>query len=695
MVKTEKTNFDSVILAGGFGKRLSPLTDTIPKPLLPIANESALLRNLRLLRKNGFYSTAITTMYLPEKFADVSFGEGVTELLYEDSPLGSAGAVGRLKSLVEDCIIVMSGDAVCDFDLKKAKEEFLASGCDGAILLTRTKDTGEYGSVCVRDGKITELCEKPSARDTLSDLINTGIYFLGRNALSLIPEKEFFDFAKDLFPKMMEKGMNIAGIEPKGTWFDIGSFGDYHKCNMWVSQGESCVGSHVSIHPAARIDCSVIFDGCTVGNSILRGCILAENAVIGNDCIIPSGCVIGAGAELRDGTVLAPGSIVPPKETLKGKSFADWFPKPKQQLTFDDDCIIAHPEDEGYFVRLGRLLGGEGSVIAFAEGGGVSLQEACELACGAAKAGSPCTVISGGNAALASFAAREYDSKTAFIFKQGHSTKIRLFSENGMAYSRESLRNLSSKTPTDGKIAGSVYLLPHGVLVKKYLAYLKKNCLLPREIAFLENSENRFSKEIAEELGILKKCDVVFGISHDGERAFAILPDGSELSYWQLMAICCIEGGKESILLPRDTPDTVEKILNRHSVKTEFYNDSDSDRRRAAAEEFLPRDGILLALTAAKLAERKGVGLAELAKSIPPFTVMTRAIYTDSDRMYSVIARLREEHLGARNAGFDFGYGRVSVYPSASGRFRLVAEAVDAETAEEISLKAIDLLDKK
>ncbi len=694
MVQAEKTNFDSVILAGGFGKRLSPLTDTTPKPMLPIANESALSRNLKLLRSCGFEKTAITAMYLPEKLKTVNVDSGITEFFYEETPLGSAGAVGRIKERAEDCVIIMSGDAICNFDLGKAKEEFLKSNCDAGILLSRTKDMGEYGSVCVHEGKITELCEKPSARDTLSDLVNTGIYFLGRNALNLIPNNEFFDFAKDLFPEMLRKGMPIAGIEPLGMWFDIGSFGDYHKCNLWMSKGESCIGNHVSIHPSARIESSIIFDNCTIGDSILRGCIVAENVVIGNDCLIPSGCVIGAFAELRDGTVLSPGTIVPPKETIKSKSFADWFPKPKQQLILDDDCIIAEDDDEGYFVRLGRLLGGSGTVIAFAEGSGITLQQACELACGAAKAGSSCTVISGGNDALAAFSAKEYDSKTAFIFKKGNQTRIRLFSENGMPFSREQLRIISAKTPTDAKITGSVYLLPHGVLIKKYLSHIRRHCSLPNRIAFLSNVENKFSREIAEELGISKECDVQFCITPDGEKAFAVLSDGKEIPYWQLLAICCIESDKDEIVLPRDTPDMVERILNRNSVKTKFYGDSDSEERKNAAKEFLHRDGIILALTAAEIAERKGVNLAQLAEKIPPFSVMTRAIYADSDKMYSIIAKLREEHFGNRNAGFDFGYGRVSVYPSASGKFRLVAEAVDAETAEEISLKAIDLLDK-
>lgn len=689
----EKDGFDSVILAGGFGKRLSPLTDTLPKPMLPIAGISAFERNLTLLRKCGFKKTAVTTMYLPEKIERIR-GEGI-EYLRESKPLGSAGAVARLKGRTQDCLLVISGDAICDFDLAKAKADFIKSGCDAAMVLCRTNDSGEYGSVCVQNGKVTAFCEKPSVRDTLSDLINTGIYFIGKKALDMIPENTNYDFARDLFPSLLRSGASVAGIEPLGHWFDIGSFGEYHRCNMWISNAENCIGRHVSLHPAARIEYSVIFDNCTVGNSVLRGCIVGEGAVIGNDCIIPPGCVIGPGAELRDGSSLSPGSVVQTGETRIGDAFVDTFKPPKHCLVFDDDSIISEDGDEGYFVRIGRLLGGSGSVIAFAEGGGMTLPQACEIACGASEAGSPCTVISGGNASTAAFAAGEYGSKTAFIYKNGGRTEIRLFSQGGMPFSREELRRLSNKTPESARSAGSVYLLPHGALVKRYLQYLKDNAVLPEKINVADGNENAYLRECAEELGIKRdENGAVFSLSRDGERASAKLPDGREISYWQLIAICCIEGKRSGIILPNDTPNAVENILRRHSVDVAFYGDSESDVRRLAESDRIHRDGILLALTAAGLAEKCNTTLGELADRLPPFSVVTRLVFAERDKMSSVISKLREQCGNTRCAGFDFGEGRVNVYASASGRFRLIAEATDTETAEEITLRAIDKLNR-
>jgi hypothetical protein len=230
------------------------------------------------------------------------------------------------------------------------------------------------------------------------------------------------------------------------------------------------------------------------------------------------------------------------------------------------------------------------------------------------------------------------------------------------------------------KKADSVYLLPHGALVKRYLLMLRASRKIPKKINISDGKENVFFRECAEELGIIiDEKAPIFKLTDNGQRVFAILDDGKEIPYWQLLMICCIEGRKRGIILPRDTPNAVERILKRHSIDVAFYSDSDSEERRLAGSDRLPRDGIVLALTSAWISEQTGQSLRELADKLPPFSVSTRNVFTDRDKMTSIIARLREENGNGRSAGFDFGEGRVSVFACASGRFRLVAEAVDSE----------------
>ncbi len=695
MQLSEKSKFDSVILAGGFGTRLAPLTDCIPKPMLPVNGESALQRALRMLRSQNFNSTAITTMYLPERIESMEFNKGHTEFFRESKPLGSAGAVAMLKDRLEDSVLILSGDAVWDYDLEKAKNQFRESGCDAGIILCRTHDAGEYGSVCLYKGLVTQFCEKPSVRDTLSDLINTGIYFLSKKAVELIPCDRAVDFAHDLFPAMLSRGMTIAGIEPMGHWFDIGSFGDYHRCNMWLSEGENCIGKKANIHNSAKITHSVIMDNCTIGNSTLRGCIVGENVVIGNDCIIPSGCVISSNAELRDGTALSPGTVIGTGEMVAGESHYDCFPKPGNALVFDDDCIVAEEGDDGYFVRLGRLLGGDGNVIAYAEGSNMTLPHACELSCGASEVGSVCTVISGGNDAIAAFAASEYRSKTAFIAQRDGRIEIRLFNQKGMPFSREELRALTHKKAVTAEKPASVFLLPHGALIKRYLFHLKARAFIPKRMNISDDIPSSLLNECANELEIGKSSEgAVFRITDNGEKAVAKLPSGREIGYWQLLTACCIEGKRELVTLPRDTPDAVEQILKRHSVTVKFYGDNQSNERRLAEYDRLHRDGILLAITAAGLAEKKGITVEEMVDRLPPFSVTTRTVFADKEKMASIIASIRADCGNTRCAGFDFGDGKADIIPCAAGRFRIIASAMDSETAEEISLRAIDKLTK-
>ena len=688
MVDQKNLCFDSVILAGGFGSRLAPLTDRIPKPMLTVDGISAFERNIALLKKNGFKKTAVTTMYLPEIIESLGDFSGSVEYFREENPLGSAGAVARLKGKTNDCLLVLSGDAVCDFDLRKAKEEFINSGCCAGMLLCRTKDSGEYGSVCVSNGCITGFCEKPSVRDTLSDLISTGIYFISKQALDRIPDGTKYDFGRDLFPELLRAGLPIAAIEPKGHWFDIGSLGEYHRCNMWASGGNNCIGECTSIHPFARIEHAVIMKGSTIGNSVIRGSIIGENAVIGNDCIIPVGCVIGHNAELRDGCSLSPGSIIESGKTVIGDPIIDCFKKPSIELMLDDDSIIADSGDDGYFVRFGRAFCENQAVTVFAEGSDLTLPKACQIACGVSENASSATVVSGGNAALASFTALEYNQKTAYIDHNGEKYELRLFSNDGMPYSREQLRSLAKSESHIGNKAGNIYLLPHGTLLKRYIAYLRDNTTIPKRLSVSAGSESRLLSEICEELNI-KNDDrgTIYTLYDSGERVFATTNE-REISYWQLLSICCIEGKRNGIILPNDTPTSVERILKRHSIDVAFYGDSESDMRSLAAGDRLYRDGVLLALTAQAIAEEKGVSISELVDRIPPFSVVTRMIFAERDRMSAIITALRESCGNVRCAGYDYGDGRVNVFASASGRFKLIAEATDSETAEELTVLA-------
>ena len=690
--------FDSVILAGGFGSRLKPLTDNIPKPLLEVAGESALLRVIKLLRANGFTQTAVTTMFLPEKTESALAGTDGVVCLRESagSPLGSAGAVASLCGRLSPAFCVISGDAVCDFALREPFEEFARSDLDAAMVLAKTDDAGEYGTVRLEGGIITGFCEKPSVRDTLSDLVNTGIYFLRGDTLAPFAGRKA-DFGRDVFPALLKSGKRIGGVIPKGHWFDIGSFYDYHSCCMHFSGGANCAGRHVSIHPEAEITRCVLFSGVTVGKSVLSGSIIGENAVIGNGCFVPPGCVIGGASELRDGAALAPGSVIAPGSVVYAAKYGG-FGARGGDLEFGDDCLTFRIDTaRGKLLELGAILAESGSVTAVAESGREVLFSR-ELACGAAECGALSRVITGLPASAAAWAAREFAAgTTAHIAVSGDAAQIRLYGADGMPLPRSRTRGIShgiAGKPVEG---GQINDIPRNAAVKRYTGFLKTECGASKQpqIRFAAGRNERFARECAAELGAAQGGDAEYSLSADGARLEAKLDSGRELCHWQLLAIYCSLAEKPSVALPNETPEFAVSLLRSRATAPCFYGDGECPERAQAAKEPFSRDGTLLAFAlAARLAE-KNITLSEAAKGFASFSVQTRTVLAEKEKMAGVISSLVEEFGGGRCVGFDIGDARVSVFPSAAGAFKVTAEAFDAETAEEISLLAAKMIEKR
>ena len=171
----------AVIMAGGDGKRLRPLSCTMPKPMVPLLNKPVLGYCMELIKKHGFDEAILTLRYLPNVIRRY-IGDGSAfgikaECAVEDKPMGTAGGVKNALRQADDSVLIMSGDAMCDFDLTDAMREHRRSGAAATILLKKVKVPMEYGVVLKdKDGFISRFIEKPSAAEVFSDLVNTGIY---------------------------------------------------------------------------------------------------------------------------------------------------------------------------------------------------------------------------------------------------------------------------------------------------------------------------------------------------------------------------------------------------------------------------------------------------------------------------------------------------------------------------------------
>ncbi len=319
----------AVIMAGGEGARLRPLTCDLPKPMAPVANRPIMHHIVRLLVRMGVKEAYATLHYLADE-VESYFGDGSDlglqlEYAVEDAPLGTAGSVKRLADRLRGTFVVISGDALTDFDLRPALEFHKQRGAMATIVLTRVPDPMEYGVVIVDgQGNIQRFLEKPSPGEVFSDTVNTGIYLLEPEALARVPAERPFDFSKDLFPALLTDGKLLCGYVAEGYWTDIGNLDQYlaanHDClrgkvkvelpGEQVSEGV-WIGEQTRIHPEAELQAPVLIGhGCSIG----PGAQIGPLTVIGDNCVVEAGArvehsVIWSGSYLGQGSRVKAGIV--------------------------------------------------------------------------------------------------------------------------------------------------------------------------------------------------------------------------------------------------------------------------------------------------------------------------------------------------------------------------------------------------
>lgn len=336
----------AVIMAGGEGSRLRPLTGNMPKPMLPVANRPLMEHIILLLRKHGITDVVATVQFLSSVIRNY-FSDGSdlgVSLAYatEDVPLGTAGSVYASQDLLSGTFLVISGDALTDLDLTEVVEFHRSRGSAATLVLKRMKDPLEFGIVMTDEsGRIERFLEKPTWGQVFTDTINTGIYVLEPEVLDLIPPDQPYDFSSELFPLMLDKGLPLYGFVTDGYWTDVGNTDAFLQASRDVLAGRVkvevegfeispgvLVGDDVEIDPTAKIEGpAVLGDNVRVGRGAHIGpyAVLGYNALIGHDARVSQGIVmdrahlgsmsqvrggvLGRGSTLDRGAVLEEGSV--------------------------------------------------------------------------------------------------------------------------------------------------------------------------------------------------------------------------------------------------------------------------------------------------------------------------------------------------------------------------------------------------
>lgn len=328
----------AVVMAGGEGTRLRPLTSNLPKPMINVANRPVMEYILLLLKKHGIEEVVVTLHFLPQLIrhyfsSGKDFGMTI-RYVTEEEPLGTAGGVKNAESYLDDTFIVISGDALTDFDLTRLIEFHKKRKSLVTIALKEVENPLEFGIVITaKDGRIEKFLEKPGWSGVFSNTVNTGIYVIEPEVLSYIPTDRPFDFSKDLFPMLLEEGKPLYGYVASGYWCDIGDLEQYRKANFDLLLGRLkfeppgikmanhvWVGEGVSVDPKAKIDGPSLIGphvkiekGVSIGelsiighNAVLKEgahihrAIVADNVFVGASSVLHN-CIVGRNSEIRKG----------------------------------------------------------------------------------------------------------------------------------------------------------------------------------------------------------------------------------------------------------------------------------------------------------------------------------------------------------------------------------------------------------
>ncbi len=370
----------AVVMAGGEGSRLRPLTISRPKPMVPIVDRQVMAHIIELLKLHHITELVVTIQYLANAIQD-QFGDGSSygvhiDYALEEQPLGTAGSVKNAEHLLTEPFLVISGDALTDVNLSHLIKYHNDNNATATMLLTRVPNPLEYGVITIDDdGRVLQMLEKPSWGEVFSDMVNTGIYMFSPDIFSYIEKGKATDWSKDVFPAMLIKHDALHGYVAEGYWTDVGTIEEYMRANrdylngklklprvgrphpnfpeVWMD-GDAEIGQDVEFHgpvylghgakvksgaiiygPSVIRDYTIIDSRATIDRSIIwRNSYIGERAelrgaIVLRQCNIKSRSVLFEGAVVGDQTIINAGAVIganvkiwPSKEVDEGATIS-------------------------------------------------------------------------------------------------------------------------------------------------------------------------------------------------------------------------------------------------------------------------------------------------------------------------------------------------------------------------------------
>ena len=720
----------AVILAGGRGERLRPITDTRPKPLVPILARPVMDYCLALLAHHGVDEAAVTTHYLAHQirryYGESAFGVRLSYTV-EDTPLGTAGGVKKVADFLagEDVFIVMSGDALCDFDLSRAAAFHKEKDADVTIILSSVKTPLEYG-VVLSDTmeRIFAFSEKPDWSETFSDQVNTGVYLLSPRVLERVPDDTPFDFAHDLFPLLLREGYSLFGYKDDGYWCDIGKIPSLYRCSRDLLQGKaqsfaplrgsvqpgsdgkapvfiaheasvesgalvqdySVLSPGVKVKKGSRVTASIVLDNARLEEgSVADGAILCEDSVLGENAVVRPGSVIGAQSRLDKGAGTDRGQILPVRSHLVAqRAFEEeGFLFTEEGAAVGDAPGLSDEQADRLGGAFARTFAGE-VLVMWDENKKSSAGHALYFAAGVMRGGQNALLLGEGNRELLSFASHKYRLPGVYVSDGGNKGLYFVFARDGIPLTRREVLQLSrlAEQPSDADVKGS--LLRRGDITEAYVEALVKEMGdgAGATVAF-RGPRAKLVSRAAEKAGFSvysEKRDHIFQLEVY-PQSLKLYFDGEHLGATEKIRLFLIEeaicAGQRNFVLPRFAPAFFsEHIRSRGgSVETVSLGHTSfpekAARENAAKQRFLFDTSFLAARLLRTISAMNPQKLCERLRAAPEIYVSELFYYPSEEN--------KAKLLGFADTLFEESE-KVRLDPGFFG-IRIVSEAFSFEAA--------------
>lgn len=734
----------AIILAGGEGTRLQPLTILRPKPMIPLFDKPLLEHLVLLLKENGFTEICMTLRYLSKSIQDW-FGSGEElgvwiEYRMETEPRGTAGSVRDCADFIDgEDFLVVSGDAACSFDLRAFYEKHRISGADATILTHESGEPAEYGLVLTdADGTIRSFLEKPSRENIVTNCINTGIYALSAGILSEIPENGACDFGSDLFPKLLHDGRRIRTWQPEGYWNDIGTPEAYlQTCRdildgkfplpipgkiqyrdglpFWVSpeakaEADSYVGPYSVIGAGSHLGsaceiCGSMLHAATLERNVcISGAILAENvhvssgSRIADGAILADGVFVGSGCTIREGVKIWPQKRIPGNQVYCESITRSASAAP---LHFSEGAIMEGVYGENLMLidlfRMGSARFPAKRAAAASAGGNVAALLAEEFLLGSGSQGREAFLLDASTPACASFTASQFGMElTLFVWQEGAKIKLYFFDKAGLPVSRSVQRTLeaavhSAVSPAPSRESRTPTFL-FGT-EERMISFATAGKAVNHDYPISVNGS-----------GLFKRCLRLLGANvvppAYGIPEFTLSADGFQLSVidergrgWEhdsllaAYAAVCFSEGQHAVVFPASIPHRLHEIAACFGGSILLAEESGALSQAQTASYHWGNNGILLCVRLLSSLQNASmtVAIADLMDSLPRAYRKEKILDTESSEIAILRKLIETEEATVRNGillpGED---GIVRLRRVGRNQLKILAESSKAEIASEL-----------